>query len=416
MPGYRYQFVDLRTDQHIVDLPLTSVSFDRRICQAGSFSATLPITNSDLASLAARVVPRTPGDVSKGPGRTVVHVWRNGQIWGSYVIWAAKVSADARGRVSISFTGSGLESVLWRRLVGSVSYSNSDQLFIARDLVSRAQGTNGTAPRWLGLTFGGQSSSGVRRDRTYSSFDYAMVGERLQQLSEVINGPEWSIFTSANAIGARRREFRVSQVLGTGTVHRITQPGTLVDWSYTIDANSATTYHTIRGGDDGNGSRRYATRPANLSHLEKGWPWLDAVHDYPTATVASTLAEYADWWMDHRSGAIRVMTAAVQVPENPTLTPEHLGDVARMTVVNPWWPLSEEGEPTLDEARRIVGMEITPPERDSPERMGLVFEEPRVDGAAAAGYGEPIYPPTITDMLSSLPPRMRAMLTGSAPS
>lgn len=413
MPGYRYQFCDLRTDQHIVDLPLTGVSFDRRICEAGTFSATLPIPHATVAELAALVVPRVPGDVSRGPGRTVVHVWRNGQIWGSYVIWSAKVTADARGRVSIALQGAGLESILWRRRVTTVSYTQVEQLDIARSLVSRMQGDTVGGSQWLGLTFGGQTSSGVLRDRNYSTFDYAMVGERLAQLSEVINGPEWGIFTSANSAGVRTREFRASQVLGTGRIHRITQPGLLTDWSYTVDATDATTNHIVRGGGADGTPRIYTTRVASVSHLVPGWPWLDRVYDYPTST---TTGAYADWWHDHRSGATRVMDATVRVPETPMLTPDHLGDVARMTMVNPWWPLHPDtGEPTFDEARRIVGMEIRPPERDAPESMRLVFEEPREDGAAAAGYGHPIYPPAITDMLSRLPARLREMITGSAP-
>ena len=126
------------------------------------------------------------------------------------------------------------------------------------------------------LVLGGQTSSGLLRDRTYLSTEYAMVGERLAQLSEVINGPEWSIFTYANESGERIREFRAAQVLGTGTIHRISQPGTLVEWSYTVDAAGAATSHLVRGGGTSTGTtsttRWVVVRNANLSHMGQGWP------------------------------------------------------------------------------------------------------------------------------------------------
>lgn len=410
MPVYRYQFCDLTTDTHITDLPLTGVRFDRRICQPGSISATIPVPNRTIADRAALVVPRAHDDITCGPGRTVLHVWRGDEIWGSYIIWSARVRSR-RGQISIDLRGAGLESWLYRRRLLGSTYSQVDQLDIARDLVERA---DDDTPWGLGLITGGQASSGVLRDRTYEFTDFAMIGKRLEELSEVINGPEWYIRTYPEANGTRVREFYVAQVLGTGTVHRFTQPGNLLDWEYEIDATDAAIYHTVRGGGDGDGERWLSQR-SSTPHFSARWPWLDAVHDYPTVRSLASGQEYADWWKEHRSGARRILSATVRPGDTPTLTPDHLGDIARLTVVNDWWPVDTNGEPTFDQVRRVVGLEVTPRERDTPEEMRLVFEEPRPDSAAADGYGTPQYPADVTAMLASLPAKLRDIISGSAP-
>src|SRR4051812_7956833 len=85
--SYQYLFCDLLTDQVICYLPLTNVSFERRIIQAGTFRATLPVPNAAMAALARKIAPTGADEIASGPGRTVCHVYRNGQIWGTYLIW-----------------------------------------------------------------------------------------------------------------------------------------------------------------------------------------------------------------------------------------------------------------------------------------------------------------------------------------
>jgi hypothetical protein len=413
MPEYRYQFCDLRTDQHIVDLPLSGVRFGRQICGPGAFSASLPIPNRTMADQAAKVVPREHDDISRGPGRTICHVWRDDALWGSYIIWAAR-PRSTRGRISIEFRGATLESWMHRRFIApSRSYSQVDQLTIARDLVYRTQYLTDEvdSPRTLTITLGGQASSGVLRDRSYSAQAHGTLGRRLEELSEVINGPEWYIRTYPDETGKRVREYVVAQVLGTGTVHRFSQPGNLLDWDWDIDASDAATYHHVRGGRNENGTLITTARESD-AYWDAGWPRLDTVHEYPTLTSLATAGQYADWWVTHRSGPTRVLSATVRLGETPTLTPDHLGDPARLIIVNDWWPLDAAGSPTFDRIQRVMGMEVTPPTRDAPEEAQLIFEAPRADGAAADGYGVPEYPPAIAEMLARLPGDLREMLSG----
>ncbi|GAA1455753.1 hypothetical protein [Nocardiopsis tropica] len=417
-PTYRYQFVDLRTGAHIADLPLSGVTYDRRICQAGTFSGSMPIANAALASRAARVVPRTPADLTRGPGRTVVHVWRDGALWGSYIIWSATVSSDTRGRVTLTVQGAGIESWLHRMAItNDLDYQQVDQLDIARGLAAHAENKPGAVTRWrgIGLTTGGPASSGVLRDRYYEASDYASYGERLEQLSEVIGGPEWMIRTYPNSTGQIVKEFYTAPQIGDPTrVHVFAQPGNVLTWRYLVDATDATTHHLVRRASTEDTGLGWAHRPFSTPHMDAGWPILETVREYPTVRNSAVGAEYAAWWAAYRSGSAHTLEVTVRMPEHPTLTPPRIGEHARVILINPWFPPTDTGAPTVDEYRRVIGMQVRAPDDGAQETATLLFEGPR-DLHESASQGMPQYPANIGEMLARISREQRAIISGSAP-
>ncbi|MFY7069578.1 hypothetical protein ACOQFV_27285 [Nocardiopsis changdeensis] len=417
MPSYRYQFCDLLTDQHITDLALSGVRYGRRIVQPGPFSARVPITNRTTAQQVARILPPREDDISTGPGRTICHVWRNGQLWGSYIIWRGRVSSDDRGRITAELSGESLESWFHRVQIDSTqTYVQQDQLFIAREIVRRKQAQTSGGALQLGIIGGGPATSGVLRDRTYSGHDLATVGERLEQLSEVIGGPEWYVRTYPNASGARVREFYVAPLLGnTARTHVFAQPGNVLSWSHSVDATGTGTHYTARGdAADGNGYRS-VFQVFSQDHRSAGWAQLEETRDYPTVTSGSTLGDYAAWWAAHRAGAQHSLQVDVRLGESPTLTPDRLGERARLTLVNDWWPLDANGAPTFDEIRRVIGMEIAAPDRGQPERVTLLLEGPR-EGGDTSPRGAPMYARDLADQLDARTRQItRPVLSSTAP-
>lgn len=422
MPTYRYQFCDLWTDDHIVDLPLTGVTYSRRIVKAGTFSAAIPIPNRTVADQVARILPRIENDLSTGPGRTLVHVWRNGDLWGSYVIWSGEVSADSRGRLSAQISGASLESWLHRRFLSEeLNFTQVDQLTIARRIVDSVQHWDGyPGGGWadLGVTVAGPTSSGVLRDRTYPRWDAKTAGERLEQLSEVINGPEWMIRTYPNSSGQRVREFYVAPMLGqSGRLHTFSQPGNVVSWRHSIDATDAATKYTARGEviDTTTDHRRLYTATSSTYQTLNDWAMLEAFRDYPTTSVGQTLGEYAEWWLTHRGGSAHTMEVTVRLGEDPTLTPDRLGEYARLVLVNDWFPLGPDGTPTFDQARRVIGMDISPPSRtNGQESATLLFEGPRGPNDDAS-RGVPLYARDLGDILARTHRELRSIVSSAAP-
>lgn len=377
MATWRYQFCDLVTDTHLVDLDLGEVRFDRRICQAGGFSATAYVTDATTADLVARIVPRYPGDISTGPGRTVCHVWRDSEIWGSYIIWQATPQGDDRGRISVALQGASLESYLFHREIRrDLLYDQIGDHDIARDLVADME--------WygpIGLTVA-PGPPGVPRDRSYLASAAATYGERLEELAEVIDGPEWMIRTYRDpASAARVREFVVADRLGEDAGHRFTQPGDVLAWSYPADATAVATAWQTRG-DTINSDVAAGSEPLLSGIWEDpryrlaGWPLLERTVDYQGVTRVDTLDAYAQWWASRRSGMVRIPQVEVRLGDGTTFSPDRLGDTVALTLVNDWFPL-DDGRPTFSYQWRVIGVEVTPATRGTGfDRARLIFEEP----------------------------------------
>ncbi|MQY07748.1 hypothetical protein [Actinomadura macrotermitis] len=382
MSAYRYLFCDLLTDRPITTLELAGVSFERRIVQAGTFQATLPVTNAQTAERVRQVFP--PEDQPRslaGPGRVICHVYRNGDLWGSYVIWQATPAGDSRGKVTLQIQGASLESYLHRREIwDDLAFTGEDQIDIAHALIADMQdepaGNLGIVP--VG------APSGVLRDRQYKASEASTYGDRLAELANLTDGFEYCIRTYLNGEGERVREFVTGQPrLGrpAGDADMVfTRPGNLLSWSYESDATKAATRWRARGdtvNDDLTTDSEPLVGPAVPAQelLDVGWPYVDRTVDYQGARDVATLQGYAEYYAAKRSGAVRIPQITVRLAEDTVVHPNRLGDHARVTIVDDWWPLGADGRPTFAHTWRVVGFQITPPARGAAEQATLILEE-----------------------------------------
>ncbi len=377
---YTYEFADLLTDALVCkDLDLRDVSYSRRISEAGEFSASVDIVNPVTAAKVARIVPRHPEDLSTGPGRTVCHVYRNGVVWGSYVIWAASVSRQGKGAITVSLSGSSLESYLSHvKIRDDITYEGWDQIDIARDLITRMQST----PRYnLGLQFQ-DGVSGVTRDRTYLASEASTYGERLAELGNVENGFEWAIQTIDNGDGTRTRvlTWGYPKLGNAATSHKFTEPGNVLSWQEDIDSLRGGTAFQARGesiNEDASETSEPLVSQVVVAgpHIDAGWPGLDVTADYNSVSEIDTLDAYAQWWASERAGAVRVHQATVRLPANTSFGPGNLGDSVTLMLVNDWWPVVD-GAASFAKTWRVVGMDFKPPQKGSgQEECTLTFEE-----------------------------------------
>src|SRR5689334_15463393 len=184
---YTYRFANLLSDSDVTELELSSVKFDRRIIVPGSFNATIVVSNSDIAREVKKIIP----------GRTVVHVYRNADIWGTYIIWQTRVKSSNAGNTSIEIIGATLESWLYRRIVDyDATFNDVDQINIFRSLVQNAQvgWTPYSNSANLGISVV-SGTSGILRDRQYRLSEAASVGQRIEELANVDDGFEYMIKT-----------------------------------------------------------------------------------------------------------------------------------------------------------------------------------------------------------------------------
>lgn len=379
-PSYRYLFCDLITDEEKASLELTNVVFDRRIIQPGSFRATIPVPNAQVAKEVRKVIPASPDDTQTGPGRTVVHVMRDGALWGTYLLWLAVPTGDALGAVTVEIQGASLESYLHRvEIREDTGFVAAEQTIIATTLIEQMQADPAAN---IGLITTAVDSF-TDRDRTYKRTEAATYGQRLTELAAVDGGFEWMIRTYLNADGNRVREFVAMSQLGGSIDHVFMRPGNILTWSYTSDAKNAATSYQTRGAtnstDLGEVSEPVMSSIWPITELHAGgWPRLDTTIDYNTVTEQNTLNSYAHWWRDNRKGVVRIPSTTVRLDEKSSWTPNNLGDYARVTIADHFYPLAD-GKPTFAHRWRVIGCEITPVSReDGLEACTLIYAEAEV--------------------------------------
>lgn len=375
MPEYSYRFANLLSDSDVAELELSNVKFDRRIIVPSAFSASVTVTNEDIASQVRKIVP----------ARTIVHVYRDADIWGTYIIWSMHVRSSSRGPVVVEFQGASLESWFDRRIVDvDLSYTDQDQFDIARALVANAQVGWSPYAEAAELNIIAQTNdSGVTRTRSYKVTEAATVGQRLQELANVDNGFEYMINTYVDIdAGARIREFVLAEELGSQNGDFVfTYPGAISSYEVLYSAQESATAFWARGDsindDVAAESEPLMTDSPVLSEewLENAFPHLDRVIDYASVTVLETLEDYAAYWRDTRSGIWAVPVIEINTTDLPTImAPSALGSYAQVTILDEFFGMGDDG-PDFSYNNRIVGIEVTPPERGRSETIRLVVEQ-----------------------------------------
>lgn len=381
MARYTYRFANLLSDSDLCELELSDVRFDRRIIQPGAFSATISVVNSDIRLQAQKIVP----------AKTIVHVYRDSEIWGTYIIWSVRLRSSSRGAPVMEVQGATLESWFDRRLVDvDQIYTGVNQYAIARGLLDQAQigWTPYEANANLGITSDPFKNSAVLRDRAYYVTDGATVGQRLQELAAVDNGFEYMINTYDDyAAGIRKRELLISSALGNSNLEVVyTYPGSILSYDISYDATSAATAWWTRGDtidDDVSGTSTPLMTAAPVladDWLASAFPHLDRVVDYSSVTVLDTLENYAAWWRDNHSGVVAVPVIELNTSSTPTLIPPSaLGTMAKFTVEDQFF-----GRGDFSSENRVIGIEVTPPTRGAQEVIRLVIEND-IDPTAIGG-------------------------------
>ena len=125
---YRYYTVDLLTNNVIAEIPFTSVSYERALSKAGSFSGTIPMIE---ATASYNLYETTM------PGKTALYVLRNGVcVWGG-IIWSRSYSPSSK---TLNVDGQEFISYLYHRAVWQTLYYGSEGVFC-----SKYQAASGTA-------------------------------------------------------------------------------------------------------------------------------------------------------------------------------------------------------------------------------------------------------------------------------
>lgn len=379
---YRYTAHDLLSGQYIDDIYPRDVTFDKRIGEPGAFAGTLPIPNRRVATAVRRVIPRFKSDLSTGPGRIEIRIWRDGVLQPRYWLTGARLSFGRDGKIAVELRGSTLDAYPFSvRVRQDLSYSG-DQVANVRSLLQHAQTQPGAD---IGILFQ-TGSTGVTRPLMVKAGDGTSYGRAAQEYAKTSGGFESVLNETVGPSGVESTWTWGYPKLGTGTTHLFTSSphgGEVAEWGLDIDALKGGTDLQVRGGtpetDATEDRQPIYSGMVTTPHRAAGWPRNDRLVDHPNQSVdQTTLDMYAQHMADSSGGALWVRTVTVFLGKHSSLTMQKLGDYARLVLTDVWHE-REDGGAGLDVSERIIGIQIRPPQKGrGKEEATLILESPEV--------------------------------------
>lgn len=319
-PQHRVFVASTTTGAIVADMPWTGVPrWDYRLNVAGGLTVTVPLGAVDRADL----------DELTTPWR-----WTWGYAWGSHILQAGPVVtdryADQQGPPTIDVGCTGLWNIWNRRVLLNPSWAEGQNVadpaadrtltgLTLRTIAKRLiQGDLSRTGHSLPVALPADDAPGTN-ERSYPGYDLAMVGERLSQLTQVINGPEVEFrprFTSS-ARTAIEWEMRVgSPRLGQlGYPHAWDYGQALANVDYDRDGSNQTFGHFERG----NGMERgllsaYQDDKILVGLSQYAWPDLETVGMSSTSdTDTANLQAKADGYVATHSRPVITWSATVRI-------------------------------------------------------------------------------------------------------
>jgi hypothetical protein len=347
---YRYLLTDLLTGLVLSEArTLTLSSYSRRLADTADASATLEVS----AELSGDPVAATE------PRRTALWIIRNEVVvWGG-IIWTRKYTSETE---TFELGASTFESYLARRRIRSTfNYLQADQHTILWDLFRRAALV---AYGNIGIQIGSAAPapSGVLRDRTYYWYERATYLERIQQLAQVIGGPDFTLDPGWLASGAPAVTLHIGTPLGAPSgVQIIEYPGEVRSYTWPDDGGDSANFWSAIGDadpavEDGPPLIRDASMP---SEWAAGVPLLEDVSSHDGVIIAATLTDYAKANVQAASGNRVVPEVTLRLPPDATTLPG-MGDTLQLRVTDPFrFPAQpSNGAPGLAANVRVLGWTV----------------------------------------------------------
>jgi hypothetical protein len=319
-------YVAVQTTGEIVgDIPLEGAEFQKRL-QGGSFRASVPL--DDLSEPIRRdIVEMTT------PGKYSVVLDRDGYAFGEWLIWTRTRNVSDQ---LMQISGNEVLSHLDHRLLGELHYLQVEQLQIASDIASSGFGTFGAAGS-VNVEMAAFTPSNRVRDRNYDIAE-ASNGQRLKELSEVIDGFDYDIATSWKTVSGRRYVRRVFNLYyprkGSATPFVFDMGnygGNASALSVTEDARNYSSQAWALGGNTESG-KAIAASGLGESWLGRGFPFRQTTKTWFSVNQQPTIQAHAD--------ALQALGQVVELPADlsvyadghPSVRDYDTGDLVLCTV------------------------------------------------------------------------------------
>jgi hypothetical protein len=358
--SYTYLVADLRTGTIVDELPLTGVSFDKRLNDTGTFRANLRVDDPGIRDREPRLLTE--------PGRTAVYVDRDGiLLWGG-IVWTSRYSAST---ATLEIGASDFLSYFEHRRVlaypldpaGTVAFTDTDQLTIAAQLVALAQSHPGGD---IGLSTRGATASRVTRTVRYDAGELKPVADALRDLANADGGFDFAVDVEYGSDGrpVRYLQFGYPRLGQPGGPHVWEYGANLADFAWPRDAASMATRVFAQGTSDGDVPLlAYAEDPAAVA---SGWPLLEDAASQLDTKDTSLVAAQARGELAARRRPVVLPELTVRADLDPVVGSYEVGDDVRLVVADPFFAGDQ-----VDVTVRLLSFEVTPGDDAGVEQVTL---------------------------------------------
>ena len=372
MAVYRCLSLDLRTGTRIAEVPLTSLSFGAKLNDVGEASGTLTLPS--LADTDSKNLAAVLNDAVDECRRQLV-IERDGVVVWCGIIWLSPYkdeppSRDVRAAEDWSY--------FRRRLItATATWTNADQLAIARSLINTAQAATGGS---INVVVGSETS-GVLVDATYDGSELKPVAEAIENLATAAKGFEFAIDAAWDSVGNLVKTLRLSYprrgrtFSQTGHVFEIGR--NIIDFSWPSDGTNVANKVWATGNGEGKAmlisSAIDAQQIQPVSAGGAGYPLLET-------TIANKDVKYKAHLDSLAQARVQATSTPVVLPEltvradlDPVFGSYILGDACRVMIpagISPRFPSG------LDVYRRIVAWDVSVDDEGTEAVKLTLGEEP----------------------------------------
>jgi hypothetical protein len=360
MSQYRYLLIDILSNSVQAELSFTGVNFTQSLNAAGTFNGSILLSGLPATANAAN---------STIPGKNYVAVDRDGIIVWAGPIWFREWDSASQ---HLHITAREFESYFERRRITTTqTYTNVDQLLIAKTLINNAQAVTGGN---VGVITGTETSTQLV-SKTYYNYELKTVYQALLDLSRSTNGFDFNIAAAYDGggsvsktlvLGFPQSGVRYSSSSVTAPVFEFPS-GNIVEYQYPEDGSiAANTLYAIGAGSN---EGMLLSTAVSSTQLAAGYPLLEDAVNYSDVTDTALLANLAAGQL--AAVAYPPTTLKIVVPPyvDPVLGSYTVGSDARIRITDSRFPTG------LDAVYRIVALNATPGE-NGPERVTLTLTLP----------------------------------------
>lgn len=214
------------------------------------------------------------------------------------LVWAGEVQTVGLRDQTVELGCAGLLGYTWRMGVTSdLTFTGADQFAIAAGLVNHWQ-TQGHGH--YGIDTSAVGTSAVLRDRTYLRDELHNIGQRLQELGEVIDGFDMHVDPATRDLVLSYPRRGVDLTASVFFDERNVDSAAVALSAGPEDLATDGSFTGTREGATGENTLTYAARSNAALRASYGRSWVG--QNFHNVTVTETVEGHGDAWMQARAG------------------------------------------------------------------------------------------------------------------